>query len=213
MKRNRGRIKPITKTEIEEAQRNTPSNMAAARYLNVSYDRYRQYAKLYGLFDRHLNQIGIGVDKGVSKRPSSIPLRDILANKHPRYSLPRLKNRLIARKKLEEKCYLCGFNEKRITDSKVPLIINFIDGNRDNYNLSNLNLLCYNCSFLTNGAPSVAHRYHIDHMFNSPAKIIKNESLPITNSDYHDLEDVEIWAAELSQEEKDALLAEVSSEE
>lgn len=211
-KRNRGKIKPITKTEIEEAQKNTISNMSAARYLNVTYARYKQYAKLYGLFEQHLNPTGIGTDKGTSKRATSTPLRDVLAGKHPHYSLPRLKNRLIARRKLEEKCYLCGFNERRITDSKIPLVINFIDNNRYNFNLTNLNLLCYNCSFLTNGAPSVAYSERIDGLFTSKAKLIKNKSIPVTEQDYYDSEDADIWSAELSQEEKDKLLAEISSE-
>jgi hypothetical protein len=55
--------KPILRSEIEEAQRHTNSNSAAARYLNVEYTRYRKYAKLYGLFDSHSNVKGIGVDK------------------------------------------------------------------------------------------------------------------------------------------------------
>ena len=79
--------RPILRAEIEEAQRNTNSNMAAARYLNVSYERYRRYAKLYGIFEQHLNPQGNGIDKGFSKRPTSIPLKEIFAGKHPTYSI------------------------------------------------------------------------------------------------------------------------------
>ena len=40
---------------IEDAQSQTKSNMAAARWLGVSYLTYRKYAKMYGLFEKHLN--------------------------------------------------------------------------------------------------------------------------------------------------------------
>jgi len=136
---------PILKHEIENAQAHTKSNMAAARFLGVPYLRYRKYAKLYGLFDSHMNQEGWGLDKGFSKKPNSIPLRDVLAGKHPKYSIAKLKNRLIARKKLIPHCYLCGFNEQRITDKTVPLMLHFKDGNRQNYSMENMELLCYNC--------------------------------------------------------------------
>jgi hypothetical protein len=156
---------PILKYEIENAQAHTKSNMAAARFLGVPYLRYRKYAKLYGIFDQHLNQEGWGLDKGFSKRPNSIPLRDVLAGKHPKYSIAKLKNRLIARKKLLPQCYLCGFHEQRITDKTVPLMLSFKDGNRQNYHMDNMELLCYNCMYLTTGAPSVAYRESIKKSF------------------------------------------------
>lgn len=154
----RKNVTPILRSDIERAQAQTNSNAAAARFLGVSYKRYKQYAELYGLFAGHLNIAGKGVEKGFSKRPTSIPLRDILANKHPRYSLSKLKNRLLARGKLREHCALCGFDEQRVTDKKVPLMLSFKDGDRTNMALENLQLLCYNCMFLTTGAPSVVYR-------------------------------------------------------
>lgn len=202
--------RPILRSEIEEAQRNTNSNMAAARFLGVDYRQYRKYAKLYNLFDQHLNERGVGIDKGFSKKATSVPLKDIFANKYPKYSLARLKNRLIARKKLEEKCNLCGFDEKRITDKKVPLIINFINGEKD-FTLSNLELLCYNCIFLTTGAPSVVHRGQIEKSFTEPERIPIKHQIPVKESDYYpsaletSLEDVDI---QLSPEEIRKLLEE-----
>jgi hypothetical protein len=202
--------RPILRSEIEEAQRNTNSNMAAARFLGVDYRQYRKYAKLYNLFDQHLNERGVGIDKGFSKKATSVPLKEIFENKHPKYSLARLKNRLIARKKLDEKCNLCGFDEKRITDKKVPLIINFINGEKD-YTLSNLELLCYNCMFLTTGAPSVVHRGQIEKSFTEPERIPIKHQISIKESDYYpsaletSLEDVDI---QLSPEEIRKLLEE-----
>ncbi len=200
--------KPILRAEIEEAQRNTSSNAAAARWLNVSYRRYRKYAQLYNLFDSHLNQEGVGVDKGWSKRPTSIPLKDILAGNHPKYSLAKLKNRLLARKKLTEECSLCGFHERRLTDQRVPLMLTFKDGNRQNFNLANLELLCYNCMFLTTGAPSVVNKSQIPRSFTAPETIPQKHIIPMTTADAYDSEDLTLQDSSiiLTEEEKRQLL-------
>jgi len=167
------RFIPISKADIEYAQSQTKSNMEAARFLGVGYMRYRRYAKIYNLFDQHLNQTGIGTAKGYAAKASTIPLKDVFANKHPGYSLIRLKHRMIARNLILEECNLCGFKEKRITDSKTPLLLTFRNGEKD-FTQDNLQLLCYNCLFLTTGAPTVAHRGYIEKSFEEPDKIPKN---------------------------------------
>jgi hypothetical protein len=169
---NNSRFIPISKADIEHAQANTKSNMEAARFLGVGYERYKRYAKIYNLFDQHLNQKGIGTSKGYAAKPSTVKLKDVFSNKHPDYSLIRLKHRMIARNLLVEECALCGFKEKRITDSKTPLILTFKNGMKD-FTQENLELLCYNCLFLTTGAPSVAHRGYIQKSFEEPDKIPK----------------------------------------
>jgi hypothetical protein len=49
---------------------------------------------------------------------------------------------------LGEFCSRCHFNEKRLLDYKSPLLIHFRNGNRRDYKLENLEMLCYNCYFL-----------------------------------------------------------------
>ena len=49
---------------ILRAQENTNSNMAAARWLEVSYTTYKKWAQYYKVFDQHLNQTGVGIQKG-----------------------------------------------------------------------------------------------------------------------------------------------------
>lgn len=205
---------PILRSEIEEAQRHTNSNAAAARYLNVTYERYRKYAKLYGLFDQHLNMEGWGIDKGWSKKPTSIPLTDILAGKHPDYSLAKLKNRLIARKKIVEECSLCGFNERRITDQRVPLMLTFKDGKmRQNFSLENLQLLCYNCMFLTTGAPSVVYRGQITRSYTAPESIPDAHKIPMINTDKYDPKEEKMLEQQtiLTDEEKNELLKQLNT--
>lgn len=167
-----GKFQPLTKREIEEAQRQTKSNAAAARWLGCSFKRYERYAKIYNLYDGHANRRGIGTAKGYASRPSSIPLKNIFDNKHKDYNLVRLKNRMIARGLIREECSICGFSEKRITDSKTPLLLVFKDGIKD-FRQENLHLLCYNCCFLTTGAPTVANRGYITKSFEAPERIPK----------------------------------------
>jgi hypothetical protein len=46
----------------------------------------------------------------------------------------------------EPKCKICGISEW--CDKKLPLILDHIDGNSDNWNLDNLRLVCSNCDSL-----------------------------------------------------------------
>jgi len=155
------RAKPILRSQIEDAIRHTLSNSAAAKYLGVDIARYKKYASIYGLYEQHNNKRGIGTSKGYAKTGKSISLNKIFNNEYPKYSLHRLKTRMIRKRLLEEKCYLCGFSEKRFGDGRTPLLLTFKDKFRD-FTRSNIHLLCYNCMFLTTGAPQVAHQFHIE---------------------------------------------------
>ena len=74
-----GRRFVLTKNKILESQKHTKSNMEAARWLSVSYNTYKKWAKYYGVFDQHLNQIGVGVKKGWAV--STISVEDIISGK------------------------------------------------------------------------------------------------------------------------------------
>lgn len=197
--------RPILRTEIEEAQKHTNSSAQAARWLNVTYKQYKKYAELYGIFERHKNPLGIGIPKGFAKRPTSIPLKDILAGNHPNYSRAKLKNRLIARKKIQEECSLCGFKEQRITDKKIPLMLSHKDGNQKNYQLENLELLCYNCMFLTTGAPSVVYRHTIPKALKGQSIHSRSTERPMTEADKYE-PDSPIDEPFLTPDEYDTLL-------
>jgi hypothetical protein len=49
-----------------------------------------------------------------------------------------------------EKCMDCGWNEANPYSNNIPLELHHIDGNPDNNNLNNLELLCPNCHCLKN---------------------------------------------------------------
>ena len=141
----------ITKKMIEDSQAVTKSNSAAARWLGVHYLTYRKYAKIYGLWERHLNPEGVGIKKGYGKYRK--PLDQLLSKKNRkiRLGLTYLKNRLIDEGWVQEECSCCGYNEVVLGKDRVILRIDFIDGNRDNHRIDNLRLLCPNCYFSFNG--------------------------------------------------------------
>ena len=149
--------KPISKDMCLTAMDKTKSVKAAARYLNCSYHHLKRYMKLYvdeetgkTLFDKHKNQQGKGIPKFLRASGKEPALMDIIEGKiNPAsFSPDKLKYRLTTEGYLEERCGNCGFTEHRVTDHKVPLILHFKDKNKLNYNLNNIEFLCYNCYFL-----------------------------------------------------------------
>lgn len=145
------KYKMLLQSEIEDVQKRAKSAAECARMLHVSYSTYRKYAKMYGIFEVVKNPSGIGISKGWTENVDKYDLNDVLAGKHPKYAIKYLKPRLIEEGVFDEKCSACGFEEKRITDNKVPLLLNHIDEDRTNHKLENLELLCYNCKFLLVG--------------------------------------------------------------
>ena len=148
--------RPLTKEQILAAMAKTKSNSAAARYLNCSYVHYKKWAKVYesdthdNLFEQHKNQAGIGIPKFLrvgKKEPALLDIIEGRANASS-FSPEKIKYRLIAEGYLEEKCAMCGFEERRVLDYKMPLLLHFKDGNKKNYKLDNIELLCYNHYFL-----------------------------------------------------------------
>jgi hypothetical protein len=152
--------KGITKEKCLQAMKVTRSVKAASRYLGVDYRTAKKYFKLYkdesgkSLFEIHKNRDGWGIKKvrydketGVKLLPSSLDIIEGRANPAS-YESYRIKNKLINEGFLHEVCNKCGFKERRALDNKIPLVLRFEDNNKLNYNLKNLELLCYNCYFL-----------------------------------------------------------------
>jgi hypothetical protein len=146
LKRGRG-WRPLMESEILEAQSKCINASECARYLGVNYRTYKKYAVALGLFK--INPWGRGSKKRYwAPDKGKYPLNQILEGKFPNYPVYRLKDLLIRSGTKKAECENCGFNEHRITDNKMPLLISFKDGNEKNHKLENLEILCYNCMFL-----------------------------------------------------------------
>jgi len=153
--------KPLSKNMIIAAMAKTKSNLAGSRYLHVSYQHYKRYAKNYeateegydSLFDQHKNQCGKGIPKFLNDGKKSPALLDIIEGRVSATSFApaKIKHRLIEEGYLLEECSMCGFKERRVLDYKIPLLLNFKDKIKSNYNKENIELLCYNHYFLSVG--------------------------------------------------------------
>lgn len=154
------KAKPITKGQIITAMRYTKSVRAAAKYLGCSYQHLKPFMKMFKvdesnpdsptLFETHLNQTGIGIPKFLPNKRKEPNVKHIFEEGlgYESFTPTKIKIRGIAEGYLKDECYTCGFNERRVTDYKIPLLLNFKDGNKSNYLIDNLELLCYNCYFL-----------------------------------------------------------------
>lgn len=153
--------KPLSKAQILAAMAKTKSNMAAARYLHVSYIHYKKWAKNYdatepgfeNLFEQHKNESGKGIPKFIKGSKKEPALLDIIEGRvaASHFNPAKLKYRLIEEGYLAEECSICGFQERRVLDYKIPLLLHFKDKNNNNYSQDNIELLCYNHYFLTVG--------------------------------------------------------------
>jgi hypothetical protein len=156
------KAKHLSKDQVVSAMNKTKSVRAAARYLNVSYIHMKKWMKFYKnedditLFDAHKNQSGKGIPKFLSNngtRKKDPALLDVIEGRiDPSHFNPqKIKYRLIEEGYLKEECSNCGFQERRVTDYKIPLILHFKDKNKQHYRLDNMEMFCYNCYFLMVG--------------------------------------------------------------
>jgi hypothetical protein len=153
--------KPLSKERILAAMSQTRSNRSACRYLNVSYQHYKRWAKLYeatedgypNLFEQHKNQSGKGIPKFLKGKGKEPALLDIIEGRidASSFSPEKIKYRLVSEGHLVEECSKCGFHERRVLDYKIPILLHFKDKNKKNYRKENLEFLCYNCYYLSIG--------------------------------------------------------------
>ena len=180
--------KELFKEDILRAIRHTKSNRAAARYLGCSYQHYKPYAKLFNddetgqnLFELHKNQCGRGIPKFLPNRRKEPNVKLIFEEGvgYESFTTTKIKTRGIAEGYLRDECYLCGCNERRLTDYKTPTLLNFKDGSKSNYIIDNLEILCYNCYFL----------YVADPLTNDEVRHIETNQTPKAKAFEWDLDD------------------------
>jgi len=152
--------RPLTKEVLLSAMEKTKSVKAMTRYLHCSYPHVKMWMKHYvdeatgkTLFELHKNQCGKGIPKHLTSHPNrkaEPSLQGIVAGRisAAHFDPQKIKIRLIEHNYLEEKCYKCGFHERRVTDYRMPLFLHFKNGDHNYYHLDNLQMLCYNCYYL-----------------------------------------------------------------
>lgn len=175
----------LTKSEILDAFEKCKSIHSAARYLRISETTLRKYAKV--LVPQELvkqrNQGGKGMFRSWKKKD----FKGILEGKQNGRFIDKIwfRNKLIKEALIEEKCNLCDFSEKRVIDEKCPLLLDYINGDEKDHKLDNLQLLCYNCKFLTVGN---IHEKKKEYLYDSfSGEII--EEIDFGNENKRNLED------------------------
>lgn len=155
--------KDLTKEQVLLAMKHTKSNKAAAKWMRVSYMHWKMWAKRYHefeggrtLYEVHKNQAGKGIPKhnaGYAFEKNTWSVEDILEGKYSakHFKIEEVKTKLIEQGYIKEECAICGHHERRISDYKMPLILNFKDSNPNNFSQENIRFLCYNCFFLNVG--------------------------------------------------------------
>jgi len=167
----------LTEQDVRRAMSKSDSNRGAARVLNVSFPTYKLYASQYvdqptgkTLFELHSNRSGKGIRK-FKKDSKDVSITELLVegSNFPSYSVEKLKNRLLYEGILAHQCNKCEFSERRVTDYKIPLLLSFKDGNKSNWTVDNLEMLCYNCYFLYIGDLFTKQQVGLIEDFGAPA--------------------------------------------
>lgn len=151
-RRGRG-FRPIMAHEITETKNKLKqlypeiNETMVAKAMNLNYFTYKKYAKMHKLWNPNPNLKSKHRHHDTER--GKYKLSEILAGKWPDCPVYQIKRRLLWSGTKKEQCELCGHTEGRWSDGKVPLKLNFVDGNPKNHKLDNMKLYCYNCSFVT----------------------------------------------------------------
>jgi hypothetical protein len=153
--------KNITPDMIRKVQEVSNATNQRAALLGIALPTYYKYCKLYGISTKppkkaslcKLVKLRDGVEKSPPlkcKNPFRLkrPLDLILQNKYTDLPGGYVKKLLIKSGIKEDKCEICGVEQVRECDGKTPLMLKFIDENKNNYHIENLQVICFNCNFL-----------------------------------------------------------------
>lgn len=143
----------LLKSQILKAQSESQSAAQCARYLNVSYPTYKKYAKMHGVFGRCKNKAGKGISKNTQKKSIEQYVKGEKDHQNPRKYIQQL----VKYGYKKECCERCGYDDKRL-DGKVPLLINFRDGDKYNSKLENVEILCFNCYYIVVGVELIGRK-------------------------------------------------------
>lgn len=149
----------ISRADVERAMYHTKSNIGASRYLGISLATYKRAAERYSneegknLYQVHMNPSGKGIPRLSSRKSGEPFLMDVLEGRVTSQwtSLKRIKERLIEEGYIEQCCNKCGYKEARAMDEKIPLILSFLNNNKKDWRLENMEFLCFNCYFINVG--------------------------------------------------------------
>ena len=137
----------LSKHNIELAIKSTQSMGQASLYMGVAKNTFKKYAKLHGLWSPAKSSKGIRKTGNVGSQLKH-DIKSILEGKNPNpYREDTLLSKGIREGYIACKCGNCSqdFTHIDTADRQPPLILDFLDRNPMNTELSNLRALCFNC--------------------------------------------------------------------
>lgn len=182
----------LTEQQVIDALTSSPSAKAAARKLGMAYGTFKKYAKMYvdlntgkNLLEKFKNPAGRGIRKNMAKQQSPDKIF-VYGQKATAEKIAKLKEIVIENHYLSLKCNKCGYHERRLTDMKPPLLLNFINRKKVDWRLENLELLCYNCYFLYIADPFTSETVREIESQKFSSDIFNDKKL----QDFHQLDEV-----------------------
>ena len=139
----------VAKSKIAWAINETTSMKRAAQLLDISYNTFKKYAKLYEVWQPLSSSQGVRMSSTGGFKP--VELAEIFSGKHPSYSDTKLMHRCFREGYLAEECGNCGYDEYRASDMSKPLMLDYMDDDGTNKDLANLRVLCFNCFYIMKG--------------------------------------------------------------
>lgn len=142
------KLRKYTLAELKHAVSISLSYRETLQKLNVvaaggNYQTLKKAIKYFNLDSSHF--LGRSVNKGKTFSPKR-PIEDYLNNKQTIQSY-KLKNRLLKDGLLEKVCSHC--EKREWMGFPIPLELHHVDGDSNNNNLNNLEILCPNCHAFT----------------------------------------------------------------
>jgi hypothetical protein len=153
-----------------------------AKALNMSKRIFIKYAKIYAYTSSETYYDYFQRMKSWKPKPASIynakvrqKVMEIVANKRQNtFPIGDLMYMLFRYELKKECCENCGCGERRSHDGRKPLLMTFKRKNNiKNYSLDNLQILCYNCYFMTVGDVSREFGYAKNTKSKSPYRTLE----------------------------------------
>ena len=144
--------------DILEGRKVCRSANHLAKHLKISFQSLKKYSKMYGIWDQIKADNRLGISGRLSPFLGRLPVDEIAANKFQKVPPKTVIDKYIRAGYKEGKCDMCGYKEARITDGKIPLLLDFVDDNKENYAVENIQFICYNCYHNTRGNLTGSHK-------------------------------------------------------
>ena len=138
----------MPKSEFQNLVQNSKTIAEIIRYFGFAesssmYTMIKQRCVKDNIDYSHI-PLGINSNKGRTFPNRAIPLKDVMV-KNSTYSRGNLKKRLLKKRILKNRCSICGQGPIH-NGIKLVMVLDHINGIRNDHRLENLRMLCPNCN-------------------------------------------------------------------